>query len=170
VTHDQEEALSLADRVALLNRGKLEQFAPPTEIYDRPASLFVNTFVGTANVLAGQVAGIEGTTYRVDLEVGGSILASSPTVLPLGAPVKVCLRPEALAVTAHPDGLPATVEVGLPVGATIVHELRLADDTALKSTELRKLRDQPMPPGTKVRLHQQSPAIAFPEEREGNPP
>ena len=46
VTHDQEEALSLADRVALLNRGKLEQFASPTEIYDRPASLFVNTFVG----------------------------------------------------------------------------------------------------------------------------
>ena len=60
VTHDQEEALSLADRVALLNRGKLEQFASPTEIYDRPASLFVNTFVGTANVLSGTVAAVEG--------------------------------------------------------------------------------------------------------------
>jgi putative spermidine/putrescine transport system ATP-binding protein len=162
VTHDQEEALSLADRVALLNRGKLEQFAPPTEIYDRPATLFVNTFVGTANVLGGRVAAKEGANYRIDLDVGGSILAGSPTALQPGTAVKVCLRPEALAVTAHPDGLPATVEVGLPLGSTIVHELRLADGTALKSTEPRKSGDGPMPTGTQVRLRQQSPAIAFP--------
>ena len=47
VTHDQEEALSMADRVAVLNQGKLEQYAPPTEVYDTPCSLFVNTFVGS---------------------------------------------------------------------------------------------------------------------------
>jgi putative spermidine/putrescine transport system ATP-binding protein len=163
VTHDQEEALSLADRVALLNRGKLEQFAPPTEIYDRPASLFVNTFVGTANVLGGRVAVKEGANYRIDLDVGGSILAGSPAALQPGMVVRVCLRPEALVVTAHPDGLPATVEVGLPLGSTIVHELRLADGTALKSTEPRKSGDEPRPTGTQVRLRQQSPAIAFPE-------
>src|SRR5216683_2631886 len=51
VTHDQEEALSMADRVAVLNQGKLEQYSPPTEVYDAPKSLFVNTFVGTANTL-----------------------------------------------------------------------------------------------------------------------
>jgi putative spermidine/putrescine transport system ATP-binding protein len=163
VTHDQEEALSLADRVALLNRGKLEQFAPPTEIYDRPASLFVNTFVGTANVLTGTVAEMEGTGYRIDLDVGGSILATASAKLAPGSPVKACLRPEALAITPHPDGLPATVEVGLPLGATVVHELRLADGTALKSIEPRKSGDEPMPAGTNVRLRQQSPAIAFPE-------
>src|SRR6266446_3695814 len=49
VTHDQEEALSMADRVAVLNQGRLEQYGPPTEVYDMPRSLFVNTFVGTAN-------------------------------------------------------------------------------------------------------------------------
>src|SRR6195952_1260567 len=53
VTHDQEEALSMADRVAVLSAGKLEQFAPPTEVYDRPASLFVNTFVGQSNLMSG---------------------------------------------------------------------------------------------------------------------
>ena len=84
VTHDQEEALSLADRVALLNRGKLEQFASPTEIYDRPASLFVNTFVGSANVLDGKVTAIEGGNYTVASDVGGSILATSPIVLAAG--------------------------------------------------------------------------------------
>jgi putative spermidine/putrescine transport system ATP-binding protein len=162
VTHDQEEALSLADRVALLNRGKLEQFASPTEIYDRPASLFVNTFVGSANVLAGKVALAEGGQYTITLAVGGTILAASPIPLTVGAPVQVCLRPEALALTSSPDGLPATVEIGLPLGASIVHELRLADGTALKSTAPRKTGDEPMAAGNLVRLRQQSPAIAFP--------
>jgi putative spermidine/putrescine transport system ATP-binding protein len=162
VTHDQEEALSLADRVALLNRGKLEQFASPTEIYDRPASLFVNTFVGSANVLDGNVAMVEGGHYTVALAVGGSILATSPMVLRSGAAVLVCLRPEALALTPDPEGLPATVEIGLPLGASIVHELRLADGTSLKSAAPRKTGDEPMPPGTPVHLRQQAPAIAFP--------
>src|SRR5258707_745210 len=54
VTHDQEEAMSMADRIAVLNHGNIEQCAPATEIYDRPASLFVNQFVGTANVLRGE--------------------------------------------------------------------------------------------------------------------
>jgi putative spermidine/putrescine transport system ATP-binding protein len=162
VTHDQEEALSLADRVALLNRGKLEQFASPTEIYDQPTSLFVNTFVGSANVLAGKVVHVEAGQYTVTLEVGGSIRATSPMPLQTGSSVQVCLRPEALALTPHPDGLPATVEVGLSLGASIVHELRLADGTALKSAASRKIGDEPMPAGTQVRLRQQSPAIAFP--------
>src|SRR5947207_9151563 len=58
VTHDQEEALSMADRVAVLNQGRLEQYAPPTEVYDNPNSLFVNTFVGTANVLSGKLVAL----------------------------------------------------------------------------------------------------------------
>ena len=57
VTHDQEEALSMSDRIAVLNQGRLEQLATPAEIYDRPASLFVNTFVGTANMMPGILAG-----------------------------------------------------------------------------------------------------------------
>ena len=58
VTHDQEEALSMADRVAVLNQGRLEQYAPPTEVYDNPNSLFVNTFVGTANMLPGKLVAL----------------------------------------------------------------------------------------------------------------
>ncbi len=54
VTHDQEEAMSLADRIAVMHRGRVEQFASPVEVYDRPRTLFVNSFVGTANLLAGR--------------------------------------------------------------------------------------------------------------------
>src|SRR5205085_2752071 len=56
VTHDQEEALSMADRIAVMARGRIEQTATPTEIYDRPATMFVNQFVGTTNVLNGQLS------------------------------------------------------------------------------------------------------------------
>ena len=54
VTHDQEEALSMADRIAVMSRGRIEQVSPPTEIYDEPKTLFVNEFVGTTNVFAGE--------------------------------------------------------------------------------------------------------------------
>ena len=53
VTHDQEEALSMSDRIAVLSRGDLEQFGTPSDIYDRPASVFVNTFVGSTQPAAG---------------------------------------------------------------------------------------------------------------------
>jgi putative spermidine/putrescine transport system ATP-binding protein len=162
VTHDQEEALSLADRVALLNKGKLEQFAPPTEIYDRPASLFVNTFVGSANVLPGIVTGLDGALQTIALDIGGSLAARMPVPVPAGQRVQVCLRPEALSITPHPEGLPAMVEVGLPLGAHIVYELRLKDGTLLKSVASRKAGDEALPPGTEVRLRQQSPGTAFP--------
>jgi len=65
VTHDQEEAMSMADRIAVLNGGVLEQFGVPVEIYDRPRSLFVNTFVGAANVLPGTLTARDGETATV---------------------------------------------------------------------------------------------------------
>ena len=60
VTHDQEEALSMADRVAVLSQGHLEQFGSPSDVYDRPQTLFVNTFVGSTNRMPG--AGVERST------------------------------------------------------------------------------------------------------------
>ena len=56
VTHDQEEALSMADRIAVMNGGRVEQLSSPTDVYDRPQTLFVNQFVGTTNLLQGELA------------------------------------------------------------------------------------------------------------------
>jgi spermidine/putrescine transport system ATP-binding protein len=71
VTHDQEEAMTMADAIAVMNRGRIEQLGPPTELYERPATAFVASFLGVSNLLEGTVAGAE----RVQLDAGGEIHA-----------------------------------------------------------------------------------------------
>src|SRR5713226_2306103 len=98
VTHDQEEALAIADRVGVMNKGRLEQLGPPTTIYSRPATPFVAEFVGLTNRLPGVVRG-------GSVEVRG---ASIPLVQPDAAdgPAVALVRPEA--VTIASDGEAAT--------------------------------------------------------------
>jgi putative spermidine/putrescine transport system ATP-binding protein len=152
VTHDQEEALSMADRVAVLNQGRLEQYAPPTEVYDNPNSLFVNTFVGTANMLPGRLVALNGEA-TVALDIGTEIRARAPGVpIEPGERVTVCMRPEHLRLADGGDGLAGIVEMGLPLGASIVHEVRTADGRALKVTEPRAAGAQPRASGSVVRV------------------
>jgi putative spermidine/putrescine transport system ATP-binding protein len=167
VTHDQEEALSLADRVAVLNQGRLEQFAPPSTIYDQPASLFVNGFVGSATMLPGTVAASDARTLRIRLDAGGTWLAAAGGArLDPGDRAVLCARPEAIGFASDADPIaetiPAEVELGLPLGASIVHELRLDGGAALKMSSPRRPGDEPLPPGTRVRLRQTAPGTAFP--------
>jgi putative spermidine/putrescine transport system ATP-binding protein len=96
VTHDQEEALSVADRVAVLRAGRLEQVGAPAEVYDRPATPFVAEFVGTMNHLAGQISGDHVKVLGQLLPVDGPI--------PAGPAVDVLVRPEAVQVTPSPEG------------------------------------------------------------------
>jgi putative spermidine/putrescine transport system ATP-binding protein len=152
VTHDQEEALSMADRVAVLNQGRLEQYAPPTEVYDNPSSLFVNTFVGTANMLPGKLIGLDGAA-TVTLDIGAEIRTRPPCVpVTVGDRVTVCMRPEHLRLADDGDGLAGIVEMGLPLGASIVHEVRTVDGRALKVTEPRAAGAQPRAAGSVVRV------------------
>ncbi len=158
VTHDQEEALSLSDRIAVLNQGRLEQLATPAEIYDRPVSLFVNTFVGTANMIPGVLVSTDATGAVVALEGGGRIHTRAPAVpINPGEPVVACIRPGHLRI-APPGVDPAaaalagTVEMGLPLGSTIVHEVRTASGLALKIAEPRATGMEPRPPGSPVIL------------------
>src|SRR5438093_2023266 len=70
VTHDQDEAMSVADRIAVMNKGKVEQFDSPVAIYDRPRTLFVNGFIGTTNLLGGKIAELASGTATVSLAAG----------------------------------------------------------------------------------------------------
>lgn len=133
VTHDQEEALSMADRIAVMSNGRVEQFGTPDEIYDRPATRFVAGFVGTSNLLPGRMAmGADGEA-TLELEAGGR------WVLPAAAPcsragaVSVSVRPEHLRFAdVGEDGIAARLVMTLPLGPTVVNELVLADGSAVK--------------------------------------
>lgn len=143
----------MADRVAVFNQGRLEQFGTPSEIYDRPRSLFVNTFVGTANLLPGKLVELNGRSARVELAVGGEIATRAPSEhLAVGDAVTVCVRPEHLRVCRDGGGIAGTVEMGLPLGAMIVHEIRTADGQAIKMTEPRSAGTEPRAAGTAVRV------------------
>ena len=118
VTHDQEEALTMADRIVVMNHGVIEQAGAPTEIYGEPASVFVADFIGTMNFIAGEVtgggeitgsrevtgsgevtggAGVTGNgevTGGGEVRAGGLVLACDTTGFPEGARVTVAIRPE----------------------------------------------------------------------------
>jgi len=91
ITHDQDEALSLADRVAILREGRLVQVAEPKHIYDQPADAFVASFIGRANLIDGTVAGPD----VVDTPIGR--IATIDHALPLGKSVRLLVRPEKIA-------------------------------------------------------------------------
>ena len=73
VTHDQDEAMSVADRIAVMNKGTVEQFDTPVAIYDRPQTLFVNGFIGTTNLLPGKVTSVVGDIATVALDAGATL-------------------------------------------------------------------------------------------------
>ncbi|MGA0863733.1 MAG: ABC transporter ATP-binding protein [Ilumatobacteraceae bacterium] len=105
VTHDQGEALTMSDRVAVMSAGRVEQIATPVDIYTRPASLFVAGFIGSANLLPATVASADSAGARVELTSGGSVTLaagqmSEGSTFSVGDMVTVMVRPEHLAVTA----------------------------------------------------------------------
>jgi ABC-type Fe3+/spermidine/putrescine transport system ATPase subunit len=107
VTHDQEEAFSMSDRVAVMNEGVLEQEGPPEDVYRRPATLFVAEFVGMANRLAATVTGPSAAGYTVRLADGTTAEAAGPAGLAGGDAVSLIVRPESVTVGAI--GVPAVV-------------------------------------------------------------
>jgi spermidine/putrescine ABC transporter ATP-binding subunit len=103
VTHDQEEALTMADRIAVMNEGSLEQVAPPLEMYERPATPFVANFIGTSNLLWGQVKELEENAV-LEWE-GGLIKARKGPDLGVGDTAFLAIRPEKVVLTSDPQGL-----------------------------------------------------------------
>ncbi len=134
VTHDQEEALSIADRVGVMRNGQLEQIAAPAELYDRPNTAFVAEFVGLTNPIAGKVTA--GT-----IEVLGGIVKTLPGSITSGMGIAL-VRPESLDVAANKSGsatvfsasfLGATCRMGilLPDGSRVTAQLPSPDAMGL---------------------------------------
>ena len=118
VTHDQDEALELSDRVAVLNCGGVEQVAAPDEIYDRPATPFVYGFIGEANVLDAAIIG-------GDLRLGDRPIASLPRTGPFGQ-ARMFFRPQHARLSDHARALPGTIHARRRVGSLCRAEIALA--------------------------------------------
>jgi spermidine/putrescine ABC transporter ATP-binding subunit len=136
VTHDQEEALSISDRVAIMNRGCLEQVGSPVDVYCRPRSTFVADFVGSANILAGHVHGSRADGAELHLRDGCRVfLGASPEVTE-GHPLAIAIRPERLQLHARqPAGIdnvfPVVLEQREYIGATTRYRVRLPNGEPL---------------------------------------
>jgi spermidine/putrescine transport system ATP-binding protein len=99
VTHDQEEAFSMSDRVAIMSGGELVQVASPRQVYERPATRFVADFVGASNQLPGRVIAVKDDGYEVELTGLGSLRVAGVPGLTPGTEVAAVLRPEAAALS-----------------------------------------------------------------------
>ena len=134
VTHDQKEALSVADRLAVLDGGKIQQLGRPREVYLRPASRFVANFIGETNLLDGTVREVNGTTVRVETGLGTVLAASSPAGQPaVGESVSISLRPESIrlgeAPADCPNTFPASVHDSIYLGEVAQHQVRVGSGT-----------------------------------------
>lgn len=143
VTHDQEEALSMSDRVVVMQEGVIEQVGTPREVYEEPSNLNVARFIGEANIFEGEVTGLNGNK-QVNLTVlGKRRTAKSSRQLTVGERVHVLVRPEDVRVWNQPqvdaeeiiDMFPGTVEEVIYKGTTVDLLVRLADNTTISSTE-----------------------------------
>ena len=113
VTHDQIEAMAIADRIAVMDHGIIRQIGSPRDIYDRPANVFVAGFMGTTNLLEGTVSRVSGEEVIVRTANGIDVRVAGGDGAAVGRAVHVSIRPEAVKVTTHaPDGAPQNVWPG----------------------------------------------------------
>ena len=158
VTHDQEEALSMADRIAVMNKGRIEQLSPPTDVYDRPQTVFVNQFVGTTNLVPGELTGDAHFGVRL---ADGTLFAAAPVpgIAP-GTPVVMSVRPEQLRMhAAKADGsVAATIKAVLPLGPYVMYEARTEAGVALRISEPRDAGARLLAPGERVFVAPVAPA------------
>ena len=154
VTHDQEEALSMADRIAVMSHGIVQQFDTPTTIYDRPATLFVSQFVGTTNLIPGTLVQQDSRECVVELADGTEISFALTPDLPPQSPVQVAIRPENLRLSPNPSAgaIAVEVEICLPLGASTIYEVRTANGLRIKVTQPRGMGGAALPTGETLYL------------------
>jgi putative spermidine/putrescine transport system ATP-binding protein len=110
VTHDQSEALTMSNRIAVFNDGVIQQLAPPPELYEKPDNAFVAGFIGENNRLYGQVTSVNGQSCTVDLEGGGTVQALAVNIAGQGTRTTLSLRPERVTIEPQEGQCPNIAE------------------------------------------------------------
>lgn len=135
VTHDQEEALTMSDRIAIMNQGQVLQVGTPIEIYEYPTSRFVADFIGETNFLTGRVIERQASTVVVLVDEQLPVSVSCASEIPLGKVVTLVVRPEKAAI--HPSSytgepcLLGTVEEAVYIGTDTRYVVRLTEQSCI---------------------------------------
>ncbi|HPU68974.1 MAG TPA: ABC transporter ATP-binding protein [Acetomicrobium flavidum] len=138
VTHDQKEALALADRIAVLNGGKVEQIATPFELYTNPTSLFVADFIGQANILKGKLTSIDGNFAKVLISEITVIayVGEKSLEFKVGDEVAAAIRPESIEIVSPDDGtLRGQIVSSVFLGDEIEYVVKLASGDTIRVVE-----------------------------------
>ena len=137
VTHDQEEALTMSDRIAVINRGVVEQVADPETVYERPATTFVAGFIGVSNLMPGEVVSANGTGAELRLDAGPTVRTLGSGGARMGERAHAVVRPEKLVLSSAGAGgtegpsVEGRVESALYLGTATQMVVRLGDDTRM---------------------------------------
>ncbi len=128
VTHDQEEALTMSDRIAVMHQGKVEQVGLPEELYDHPTTRFVADFMGTTNLLRGSVETVDAGVLAVRLDGGDACRAAAAVGIGPGASIEISVRPETVTIGPPGSGGPAAIqgriEQSAYLGAGVQYQVR----------------------------------------------
>jgi spermidine/putrescine ABC transporter ATP-binding subunit len=154
VTHDQQEALALSDRIAVMRAGRIEQLGTPEDIYERPGSTFVSDFVGATNLLKGVVRDhADGGTVAIDLDGAGMVRARHAAAVAAGQPVHVTIKPERVtcASPGDRDALAAEIESVAYLGSAISYVVRTGTQRLeIRSPHSFTVAERPARPGDRI--------------------
>ncbi len=158
VTHDQEEALSMSDRVAVMSAGRIEQIGTPAEVYESPATVFVADFLGVSNLMdAEAISDPTHPSAHCTLAVGDFRLRAAAGDLTASGPVKIVARPERVELLEHgaerANCLPGMVERTVYVGASVQVMVRLATGAQLQASIANTGHADGYQQGTPVCVH-----------------
>ncbi len=156
VTHDQQEALVMSDRIAVMNHGRIEQVGTPTEIYDEPATRFVASFIGESNFLAGCVVEVDGGVAAIDVP-GVGLLRARGNGHRVGAAAELTVRPEKIVFADElGDGPANRIEAAIAsvvfVGDAWRYEARLSDGQSIVLKRQHRAGVARQGPGDAARL------------------
>jgi spermidine/putrescine transport system ATP-binding protein len=156
VTHDQEEALTMSDRIAVMSQGRVEQVGPPKEIYEEPATAYVADFLGVSNLMDASADGM-GEQNRCRVRLGEAVLAAGAGEPDARGPVKMTIRPERVRLepqgTTGENRVPGMVERVVYVGATTQVIIRLAPGEQIQALMKNEGGELPYQQGTPVSVH-----------------
>jgi spermidine/putrescine transport system ATP-binding protein len=158
VTHDQEEAMTMSNRLAVMRLGHVEQIGAPEDVYEDPATEFVAGFLGASNLLSGKVTAKDGDVATIDLDVG-VVVRAPDTKHSVGSTVKVGVRPEKITIQKEEGEAPAgrnsvtgLLEISAYIGVSNQYKVVGPADTILTVYAQNLGEEAPPQPGDRVRL------------------